>query len=196
MITFDRVNRRTHLFLGLILVPWVLMYGISSLMISHMSWFRPQTPPSWEPMFERPYRHPVPDQVDLRTIGLKILKDNDLEGVFFVQRPNPGELRITRQTFFDQIRLIYSINEQKLHAERQHVPWHQAIVRMHFRGGYSQPLFLNKLWAFMVDLACAAILLWIASGLIMWWRLAHTRFWGAVALSGGLLSFLLFVWQL
>ena len=30
MITFDRVNRRIHLYLGLILIPWVMMYGVSS----------------------------------------------------------------------------------------------------------------------------------------------------------------------
>ncbi|MEO8425771.1 MAG: hypothetical protein ABI651_01535 [Verrucomicrobiota bacterium] len=39
MITFDRINRRTHLYLGLILIPWVMMYGISSFVISHHAWF-------------------------------------------------------------------------------------------------------------------------------------------------------------
>ncbi|MEO8425772.1 MAG: hypothetical protein ABI651_01540 [Verrucomicrobiota bacterium] len=58
------------------------------------------------------------------------------------------------------------------------------------------PGSLNKLWAFMVDLSCVGILLWIASGLIMWWRLSRTRVWGAIALGGGLLAFLLLGWTL
>jgi hypothetical protein len=67
---------------------------------------------------------------------------------------------------------------------------------MHFRGGYHQPLILNKLWGLFVDLTCVVIVIWIASGIIMWWRLERLRLWGALALGGGVLSFLLFVWAL
>ncbi len=206
MITFDRINCRAHLYLGLILIPWVMMYGVSSFVISHhASWFKSDQPPVWEPVFERPYQHPVPDQAnmsnetnraELRMVATEILKENNLEGAFYAERPNPGELRINRNSFFDQTRLIYSIKDQKLRAERQHSRWDQVILRMHTRNGYNQPLFLNKLWAFMVDLSCTAILLWITSGLIMWWRLARVRLWGAIALGGGILSFLLLVWRL
>jgi hypothetical protein len=196
MITFDRINRRTHLYLGLVLIPWVMMYGISSFIISHHAWFRSDKEPPWETLFEREYQHPVADQADVRAVAREILKENNLEGAFNAQRPNPGELRITRNTFFDLTRLTYSIMDQKLRAERQHVRWDQVILRMHFRGGYNQPLFLNKLWALMVDLSCVGILLWITSGLIMWWRLSRTRVWGAIALAGGLLSFLSLVWML
>lgn len=196
VITFDRLNRRAHLYLGLMLVPWVMMYGLSSLIISHQSWFRSGAQPPWQLLFERPYQHPVPDGGDLRAVGREILRENDLDGAFYVQRPNPAELRITRHTFFEQTRLVYSITEQKLRAERQQAPWHQVLVRMHFRGGYHQPTFLNQLWGFVVDVTCAAIVLWIITGLVMWWRLARLRVPGAIALGAGMLSFLLLVWKL
>jgi hypothetical protein len=107
-----------------------------------------------------------------------------------------GELRITRTNFRELVRLNYAIQEQKLRAERQTSPWDQSLVYMHFRGGYHQPLFLNKVWGFFVDLTCAVILIWIASGFIMWWRLERQRLWGILALGGGTLSFLAFVWAL
>ena len=195
-MTFDRINRRTHLYLGLVLIPWVMMYGISSFIISHHDWFRSDHEPPWEPLFEREYHHAADQQADVRAVSREILKENGLEGAFYAQRPNPDELRINRNTFFDQTRLTYFIKEQKLRAERQHLRWDQVILRMHFRGGYNQPLFLTKLWAVMVDLACVGILLWITSGLIMWWRVARTRLWGALALSGGVLSFLWLIWSL
>jgi hypothetical protein len=72
----------------------------------------------------------------------------------------------------------------------------QAVVRMHFRGGYGQPTFWDKSWGFLVDLACVGIIVWVASGLIMWWRLPRLRAWGAVAVGGGALSFLLLIWAL
>ena len=115
MTTFDRINRRAHLYLGLVLLPWVVMYGVSSFVISHhASWFKSDKPQVWEPVFERPYQRPVPDQANnsndanreqLRVVAAEILRENDLEGVFYAERPNPGELRIMRNTFFDQTRL-------------------------------------------------------------------------------------------
>lgn len=206
MTTFDRINRRAHLYLGLVLLPWVVMYGVSSFVISHhASWFKTDKPPVWEPVFERPYQKAVPDQANnsndanreqLRAVATEILRENDLEGAFYSERPNAGEVRIMRNTFFDQTRLTYSIKDQKLKAERQTLNWDQVVLRMHFRNGHNQPLFLNKLWAFTVDLTCLTMLLWVASGLIMWWRLSKVRLWGALALGGGIASFLLLMWRL
>jgi len=45
----------------------------------------------------------------------------------------------------------------------------------------------------LVDTVCLGILIWIASGLYMWWQIRHVRLWGALALSGGLISFLVFL---
>ncbi len=206
MTTFDRINRRAHLYLGLVLIPWVVMFGVSSFVISHhATWFKSDQQPAWEPVFERSYQHPVPDDANdldethrqrLRVVAAEILRENDLEGAFYAERPSAGEVRINRNTFLDQTRLTYSIKEQKLRAERQRRTWDQVVMAMHTRDGHEQPLFLNKLWAIIVDITCLTILLWIVSGIIMWWRLAKVRIWGAIALGGGIASFLLLVWRL
>lgn len=196
MMTFDRFNRRAHLYLGLILAPWVLMYGLSSLIISHQAAFRSIQQPEWEPLFERPYEKPIPDTPDLRPLAYEILRENGFDGAFYHQRPNRNELRITRHTFFDQIRLTYRLDTKMLRAERQTMPWHQVIVRMHFRGGFHQPSFWNQVWGVVVDVTCIAILLWIVTGVIMWWRLTRLRLPGAIALIAGVVSFAAFVWQL
>ena len=196
MMTFDRFNRRTHLYLGLFLVPWILMYGASSFIISHRSWFQSNEPPRWDLLFEREYRHAIDDQKPLRAVAAEILRDLNMEGAFWTQRPTPDELRIDRFGFWGSTRLTYLVKEHKLKAEHQRMAWDQALPRMHFRGGFAQSRFWDTFWAVTVDLACLGILLWIASGLIMWWRLAPVRVWGAVALGGGLLSFLLLIWSL
>jgi hypothetical protein len=196
MTNFDKINRRTHLFLGLFLMPWLLMYGASSLMIIHQSWFQKSKELAWEPLFENEYHHPVNDQGDLRATAQEILKDCNLEGAFWTVKPRPDTLQIDRFSFWGSTRLTYSIKEQKLAAQRQRMPLHQAVVRMHFRGGYLQPTAADKFWGFTVDLACVGIVLWVASGLIMWWRLPRLRNWGAIAVGGGLFSFLLLTWML
>jgi hypothetical protein len=174
----------------------MIIYAASSLLVSHNTWFRTEQPPQWETLFEREYHHPVNDQQDLRTLAGDILKEVGMEGAFWAQRPKPGELRVDRFGFFGSTRLTYLIREGKLRAERQTVPWSQSLLRMHFRGGFNQPTFWNDLWAIIVDVVCIGILIWVVSGLLLWWRLAQTRIWGAVAVGAGVLSFLLLIWRL
>ena len=198
-MTFDKINRRAHLYLGLFLMPWLLMYGASSFIVIHRSWF--PTDKAREPLWEKAYSRPVNMQgannsPELRAAAQEILKDCNLEGAFCVDKPRSDTLHIERFSFRDSVRLTYTSNDQKLKAVRQVMRWSDVPVRMHFRGGYGQPGFGNKLWGLLVDVACGGILIWVASGFIMWWRLPRLRAWGAIATGVGILSFVLFVWIL
>jgi len=200
-MTFDKINRRLHLYLGLFLGPWLVMYGVSSFILIHQSWFGLEQARVWEPLFEKAYSRPIRSQgvnnePDLRATAQEILKDCDLEGAFWVDKPKPDILHIDRFSFWGSTSLTYSITDQKLKAERQRMKVPQAVLRMHFRGGYGQPDFWSKFWGLLVDVACVGILIWIASGLIMWWRLRALRAWGTVAVGAGILSFVLLVWKL
>jgi hypothetical protein len=190
MPTFDLLNRRAHLYLGILLLPWFLMYGVSSWLVSRGALHGAPQPP-WTPLWERTYDRPVPAGVDLRAVAQAILKDCDLEGAFWAQRGKAGELTINRFRFRDVTRITYFVKERRLRAEHQAMGWKQVVVRMHFRGGWMQPTIWDTGWAVLVDVVCAAIVLWVVSGLIMWWRLERTRLWGAVAVGGGIVSFAL-----
>jgi hypothetical protein len=192
-MTFDRINRRSHLYLGLFLLPWLLMYGVSSFIVIHQPSFRKGKPPAWEPLFEKPYTQKVNDRGDLRAAAEEILRNNDLQGAFWASKPNPDTLEIDRFSFWGSTRLKYSKQNQTLKAERQRVPVAQAIMRMHFRGGFLQPGFWDAFWAVVVDVVCVGIIVWVVSGLVMWWRLRRLRAWGLVAFLGGVASFVLLV---
>jgi hypothetical protein len=200
VITFDKINRRAHLYFGLFLMPWLLMYGVSSFIVIHRSWF-PSDRPSGEVVLEKAYNHPVDvrganNSPELRAAAGVILKDCNFEGAFWVDKPNPDTMHIERFSFRDSISITYSSKDQKLKAERQPVAWSQVPVRMHFRGGYGQPGLWDKFWGALVDAACLGIIIWVISGLLMWWRLPRLRAWGAIAVGGGMLSFLILVWTL
>ena len=197
MITFDKINRRAHLYLGLFLMPWLLMYGVSSFIVIHHAWF-PNDQPGREVLFEKAYSRPVNLQgannsPELRAAAQEILKECNLEGAFWADKPKPETLHIDRFSFRDSISLTYSATDQKLKAERQRMRWTQVPQRMHFRGGYGQPGFGNKFWGLLVDAACAGIIIWVVSGLIMWWRLPRLRTWGTIAVAAGILFFTLLV---
>ena len=171
MITFDKINRRAHLYLGLFLMPWLLMYGLSSFIVIHHTWF-PTDRPGRELLLETAYSRPVNLQgannsPELRAAAQEILKECNLEGAFWADKPKPDTLHIDRFSFRDSISLTYSAKDQKLKAERQPMRWSQVPQRMHFRGGYGQPGFGNKFWGLLVDVACVGIIVWVVSGLIM-----------------------------
>jgi hypothetical protein len=200
MIGFGKINRRTHLYLGLFLLPWLAMYGVSSAIVIHQTWFNMERLPR-ELVFEKTYDRPVNLQgannsPELRSAAEQILKDVDLEGAFWADKPNPDTLRIDRFSFRGSTSLTYSVKKQTLKAEHQSMRVPHVIQRMHFRGGYEQPGFGSKSWGVFVDLACVGILIWVISGLIMWWQLPRLRGWGALALTSGVLSFALLVWKL
>jgi hypothetical protein len=157
---------------------------------------RSEQPPAWETVFERDYQRPVAAEGDLREVAQAILQDCELEGAFWVQRPNANEIRINRFRFWDETRLTYRLKEGKLRAERQQMKWHQSLLRMHFRGGFQQPTFWDDLWAVLVDVACAGMVVWVVSGVVMSWRVPRLRVWSGVALAAGTIAFLLFVWRL
>lgn len=196
MVSFDKINRRTHLYLGLFLMPWLLMYGVSSFIIIHQPWFGADKQPAWETLYEKDYHRALNQGGNLRATAEEILKDNNLEGAFWTDQPNPDTLHVSRFSFWGSTRLTYSVKDQKLKVERQRAKLPQVVMRMHFRGGYEQPSFWDKFWGLLVDIACVGIILWIGSGLVMWWRLPRLRAWGAVAVAGGILSFVALVWAI
>jgi hypothetical protein len=78
-------------------------------------------------------------------------------------------------------------------AEDNRFRWDRFLTGVHARSGFDQESILDDSWAVLVDFVCLGILIWIASGLYMWWQIGHVRSWGALALSGGLISFLVFL---
>lgn len=195
-MTFNHFNRRLHLYLALSLLPWFLMYGLSSIPFSHGALFQElydDGVPQWTVRFERDYDRPVPEDADLRSVGAAILKDVGLEGAFGVSRPNRRTLRIYLVSFREHTRLTYYVDQKLLKAEDKRFRWDHFFTTLHARGGFQQDSFLNDAWAVLVDLVCIGFLAWIASGIYMWWLLPQTRRWGSLALGGGAVAFLTFL---
>ena len=90
----------------------------------------------------------------------------------------------------------YVTDRKVLRAEDRRFRWDHFLTGMHARGGFDQEGVLSDSWSVVVDLVQFGILLWIASGLVMWWELRAHRAWGALAAIGGLATFLWFTIKL
>jgi hypothetical protein len=196
---FQHINRRLHLYLGMFLLPWVLVFAVSSLILSHAGAIRrwDRVTPQWKTTVEREYSIPVPPGADLRQVGASVLKDLGMPGPFFAGRPGPGRININPVEFWKRQRVAYFIDQKKIVVQTlEPVRWHQILVGMHLRSGYRQEDFLSDLWAVALDLVCVGFLLWVVSGVYMWWHIRPSRFWGLTALIGGLAWFVFLLFAL
>ncbi len=196
---FSDLNRRAHLYLGLGLLPWFFMYGVSSIPFAHNAFFeamdKAKNQPLWKVRLERQYDAAVPeDPEQLREFGRATLKLVGIEGTNFgAFRQGPDQVNIYSYTFLNSSQLKYFPAEKRLRVEDRRFRWDHFLTGMHARGGFEQKGWLPSAWAVVVDLFCVASLIWIGSGIYMWWSIRQSRGWGWVAIASGLFAFGLFV---
>ena len=192
------IFRRVHLYLGMLLIPWVLIYALSTFTFNHRDWFRGQfnQPDSWVQLWKKEFKADVPrQQPKLKEWARSVLDENGIKGGFNV-RQNPQSVLINFIQFRNPIRVTYRKNSGQLLAEQKRTTLAEMMARMHVRHGYGRGGGLYNSWAFVVDLVCFAIIAWIVTGLYMWWKLPATRKAGWVAILSGLATFLLLVFTI
>lgn len=198
-MTFSHLNRRTHLYLGLALLPWFFLYAVSSIPFSHSPYFdnldKAKGLPNWIKRFERPYNVPVPDG-DLRAFGARVLADTGLSGAYGAYRQSPTQVNVYIYTFWRSTQVKYFTDQKRIVVEDKRFRWDHFLTGMHARGGFQQDGWLQASWAILVDLIALSVLLWIASGLYLWWHLPGLRSWGWLALASGAAAFTLFLLRL
>jgi len=201
-VTFSRLNRRLHLYLGLALLPWFFMYGISSVPFAHNQFFDRRDAakglPLWTLRAERTIDLPVPESAaGLKALGAALLKEAGIEGTSFgANRQSPTQINVYSYSFWKSTQLKYFTDQKKLTVEDRRFRWDHFLTGMHARGGFDQEGFLQRSWSIVVDIVCVSMIVWIASGLYMWWELPGQRRWGWAAILAGAVSFLLFTLRL
>ena len=104
--------RRTHLYLGLFLLPWVIIFGVSSIPINHNN---PAPPPTWNKLAEIPFNTAVPATSEagtLRGVGREMMNAAGVDGGFYVNRPNPRQINVNHPNFLRPTRIIYYIEDK------------------------------------------------------------------------------------
>ena len=190
-MSFLQFVRRAHLYMGLFLLPWVIMYGVSSIPLNHST-----TPESarWVPLGEHPFEAAVPAAgANLRPFGRRMMEAAGLDGGYFVNRVNAQQVNVNHPNFLHPVRIIYHADQKRVIAEQRELTLSSFISGVHTRGGYDLDGFWDSVWAVFIDVVSVALLLWIASGIYMWWHVPSTRAWGWAALIAGAACFAIII---
>ncbi len=196
---FSLINRRTHMYLGLFLVPWMLIYALSGLALNHGPLLKKLLPADklkirYEKESEQTYEGTFVPEADKNMIAEQILADLDMHGSYNVRGPAVrGRYMIFRGNPLKPMRITYYPTEKQLIIEREIVPAPMFLNRLHFKHGYGSRYLANDAWAFVVDVTIAAIIFWVLSGLWMWWELKTTRKWGAALAIAGTALFIFLI---
>jgi len=186
------------MYLGLFLVPWILMYTFSSLVFNHFGTIR-----GWyggnlnvyEKADEIEYKDAFSVDVTPKEAAKQILLDLDRDGPHLIRgHLKDNQFTVIRQNIYRNTRIIYFPKEGRIIIEEQKPQVPGMLTRMHMRHGFQQDYLPMKLWGLGVEITILAMLFWIASGVWLWWMIKPARLWGALsAIAGlGLFGILLF----
>lgn len=196
-MSFALFLRRLHVYLALILLPWVLMYAVSALVINHnqsIKAFLDDGKPDWSERTTEAFNEPIPGDDELQEFGRNLAKQLGLEGGYYTYRSGSGRINVNVQDFWSNHRVIYDSQAGTARVEDQRFQWNGFLIRMHERSGYLQESFLHDLWAVLVDVTCGAYLVLTLTGLWMWWSLKRCRWTGALAILSGLATYVGLIW--
>ena len=193
MISYKILIRRVHLYLGLLLILFFVKYGVSGFIFSHGIVFNEyyKDKPQWVERFDKPYDLEIPENPDMREIGRRILDDHGFKGSYGAWWNGNQRIAVNTFSFLRTTRFLYYIEDKRIVAEDKIFRWDHFLTKFHWIGGYQQERLLHDGWAFMIDLVCFSMVIWVLSGIYMWWQNKPTRLWGSVALSGGFLTFII-----
>lgn len=192
----SKIIRRIHMYLALFLVPWVLMYALSTMAMNHRDFFQnwyDKEPPTWELERDMPYSGVFSENPERWMVAEQILSDLNMEGSYNARGNVDKEIVITRNNTVSPRRITYNAQEKTIKIERLEFRTNAFLERMHRRRGYNQNVITDDIWAVTVDIFILATVIWTASGLWMWWELKVTRKWGTVCVASGMAVFAFFL---
>ena len=190
--------RSLHLYTGLFLSPWMLVYATSAFCLNHDAWVRELfhvVPPSWELVREVSFVPAESFPVAPDDQASAILQKLGLDGPHHIQVvPATQPLTIIRQSGGGNYRITWHRERSVVAIERQQ-PFSalRLLHFLHFRGGYRQAYAAVILWAIIVDAVAISLWLWVISGVYLWMRRPNKRKLGTVCVVMGCALFVALV---
>jgi hypothetical protein len=242
--------RRTHLYSGLLMLPFVLIYGVSAFLFNHGGGEPPAALPGSEAMRDR-WSFPA-DALAREAAGAlgwdaELVSEAHSEGDWTFEfreagatwrltlplGERPATLRRTRASTPEErvpvslfateaaaaeraagellaangrsatelrrigapsVRFDAANGEASVSLQRGQVTragafdFERLLMRLHTTHGYTTNHWARTVWAVVVDLMAAAMVLWTVSGVWMWWQKRSHRRSGGFALLGGVVA--------
>jgi len=185
----DRIVRSVHLYTGLFLMPWMLIYAASAFFLNHGPAFRAWfdiTPPKLQLVREVDFAPLDSFPKIAKEQAAAMLQHLELEGAHRVlpAQSNARQLEILRIRGGGNYVVTWHRLDKKIVVQQQQPFSYIRLVNfLHFKAGYGQPYPAHIVWAVVVDVVALSIAFWALSGIYIWARRPKKRLLGAVSAS-------------
>ena len=198
MATTSRLEfwlRRTHMYAALFLIPWVLMYAISTLVMNHRVHLGGAEPaPVFETVLQQRYEGAPAEPATREQVAARLADEHGVPGRRRTSRdPESGAISVTGESPFGLRRVTFEPDGGRVTVEVAGYGGRKFLSQLHYRIGYDWNSPGERAWGFSVDLFAVAMLFWIVSGFWMWWTIRRTRRAGLLSLGLGIVLFSLFL---
>ncbi|MEK7684534.1 MAG: PepSY-associated TM helix domain-containing protein [Verrucomicrobiota bacterium] len=193
MKRFYAWTRDLHLYLGLFLCPFLLVFAVSTLLLNHKG--PPSAAASGSPPPKKSVPIAVPDGAGTLEQARNILRQLHVTGEidYVSHRAKEERLLIPVSKPGESTRVEVDLRAQTATVERQEQGLGTALIYLHKMPG-PHNVKIRGNWIYMVGwgvladaTVCGALFLTI-SGLYLWWMLKAQRKIGWAFLGGGVLS--------
>jgi hypothetical protein len=201
MKSFSIWNRRSHYFLGLYFLFFLLLFAFTGLLLNHSEWkFAEFWPSRTTSKFERQIEVPQSGtELDrARSISQQLGITGEIDWI--VSKPDSPlrQFSVNRPGHNFTVTLARDPNR----AIVQHIEINRwGVMRvLHVFSGYragdsrkKRDWILTKLWVFSMDAVSVGLVVMVLTGLYMWYGLSTKRKAGLLALALGTMTCALFV---
>jgi hypothetical protein len=173
--------REIHMAAGLAFAPFALMYGVSAVRMSHMSWFS-GTPTVSE------VRAAVPPEeaTDARVVARELIARGLLKGELTGIRATAEEYRFEVHRPGASSEVTYSRRSGEARIQHRDEGAMAALVRIHHLASVHYGYWVYNAWGVMLVLTAVALLIAAGTGVWMWTRIPRERAVGSALLLGTL----------
>jgi hypothetical protein len=171
--------RKIHLYTGLSLLAFVAMYFVTGYVIIHEGWLPAGS------LSRSSYRAPLSKggEKPPEAYAVDLQEQFGLRGKRLPpQRLQDGRWRFRYVRPGVSYEAVVSAAGDSVQVTRSDEPLRRVLIGFHRLHGYGGG-WLYDLWAFMYDLASAAMILFALSGIYMWYKLTRKRLLGWVILG-------------
>ena len=173
--------RNTHLALGLSCWLFLLMYGVSSLQMSHGGWF-----PHTETVTDTSVTVEPEEARTPRALARQLRQDHGVRGN--LQRISNNRKRIVLQLVRPGTlhKVTYRIGSDRASVRTNTGGFIEMINRIHHLAGFGHEYELLNVWGFFVGFVSVALFGLGATGVYLWFKHYNERVIGMVLLGTSL----------
>jgi hypothetical protein len=170
--------RNTHLVAGLLAVPFLMMYGLSAVQMSHGDWFslKPMATETTVAVASSPIN-------DGRALARILMDQNQVRGEIRQVKATDSGFQLQIEHLGTDYRVEYSSQTHQAVIQTSVAPFMGMMNRIHHLAGLHNASLILDVWGGWVVAASFCLFLLGLTGIYMWFRLYKERVIGSILLA-------------